>query len=84
MASGYLSAKIVDPETGRVLSESKKHEVLKSLTPEDEARFDIPCHMFLGRKDKQYIVRCELWFLPHGGEGEEKIAEMLVTINGWF
>ena len=84
MASGCLSAKIVDPETGRVLFESEKHEVQKSLTPEDEACFDIPCHMFLGRKDKQYIVRCELWFSPHGSAGEEKIAEMLVAINGWF
>ncbi len=84
LVEGHLFARIVDPETKRVLSRSEKHEVKRSLILDDKAFFDLPCNMFLGRKDKQYIVRCELWFLSHGGAREEKIAEILVKIKGWF
>lgn len=83
-AAGRLFARIVDPENERVLTESKWCNAKWSLNPTEMYAFNIPCYMMLGRLDKLYFVRCELWFSPEDNGEEEKLAEVFVKTNGWF
>lgn len=81
---GHLLVRIVDPETELVLGKSKKRKAKWSVDPSETFDFEIPCEMYCGRYDKQYVVRCELWFLADHNDKDEKLAEVMVRINGWY
>lgn len=83
-APGRLYVKIVDSENGSSLAESKMIDAKWSTNSLETFDFDIPCYMLCGRMNRQYIVKCELWFLPEDSVKGEKIAEAIVRTNGWF
>ena len=83
-AAGHLFVRIVDPENEHVLVESKRSVAKWSTNPAETFDFDIPFRVLWGRLNRQYIVRCELWFSPEANGVDEKIAEVIERTNGWF
>lgn len=83
-ASGQLYIRITDPATEKILDHSDKYEAKWSSNMIEICDFDIPCCMRFGRFKEFYFVKCELWFSPCYSEADEKIAEVMVKVNGWF
>ncbi len=84
LAAGCLFARVVDPDNECLLGKSEIVVAKWSTNPAETFDFDFSCPVLSGRRNRQYMVKCELWFTPEGSRADEKIAEAMVRTNGWY
>lgn len=80
---GMLYAKILDPESFKVLAKSKKYEAGYCADKGVFLDFSFRCRMVCGRRKKRYVVKCELWHVSVTGE-ERIMKEAYVITNGYY
>ncbi len=81
---GELWVRIVDPKNGTTLKESSRVDAKWSSNPDEKFTYAVQCIMDCGRRNKYYLVRCEIWAKTESDGVEKMIDSNDVHMSGAY